>query len=124
MKFYQEWMACIHDETMAPAYFPAAVPGNVQKDFARHMGWLEDLQFATNIKQLEPYRNCWWKYETTLQFTPNPGERVYFVAEGIDYEFDILLDGEPLWHQEGMYTPVELDVTEKAKPGSVLAVVL
>ena len=124
MKFYQDWMACIHDETMAPEYFPAVVPGNVQKDFARYMGWLADLQFATNIKKLEPYRNCYWKYETTLEYTANPGERVYFVAEGIDYEFDILLDGEKLWHQEGMYTPVELDVTEKARPGSVLAVIL
>lgn len=49
-------------------------------------------------------------------------QRVFFVAEGIDYKFDILLDGVLLHSQEGMYTSVELDLTDKARIGSVLEV--
>lgn len=122
MRFYQNWSACIvgNEEDK----FRASVPGNVQMDFAQHMGWLQDLQFSNNIRKLEPYKNCEWKYETTLNFKAAKDEKVFFVAEGIDYEFEIYLDGNKIWHQEGMYAPVELDITDSAKQDSLLTVVI
>ena len=122
MRFYQNWLACINDGKEEK--FHANVPGNVQMDFAEYKGWLCDLQFADNIRKLEPYEKCEWKYETVLDFEAENDEKVFFVAEAIDYEFDILLDGEKIWHQEGMYTPVELDVTDSAKKGSLLEVII
>jgi len=125
MKYKQNWTVFAHDGTGARTErFPAEVPGNVQRDLARHMGWLDSLQYADNVRKLEPYRNCFWTYETRLAFEAEENSSVFFVAEGIDYEFDILLDGSPVWHQEGMYTPVELDLTGKAQPGSLLSVVI
>ncbi|MCK4749629.1 MAG: hypothetical protein KAT15_21390, partial [Bacteroidales bacterium] len=40
-------------------------------------------------------------------------DRVYFVSRGIDYEFEISLNGEILLQQEGMFTPVRLDLTDQ-----------
>ena len=127
MKFYQNWTGCVCDKAgtaTTAEEFSARVPGNIQRDFAEYRGWLEDLQYSTNAKVLDEYRNSYWKYRTRLDYSAKPDERVFFVAEGIDYEFDILLDGEVIWHQEGMYTPVELDITEKASAGSTLEVLI
>ena len=122
MRFYQDWSAYIIGKEKDK--FSANVPGNVQMDFAAHLGWLDDLQFSNNIRKLEPYKNCEWKYETKLNFETESDEKVFFVAEGIDYEFEIYLDGNKIWHQEGMYTPVEIDITDNAKKGSLLEIVI
>ena len=125
MRFYQNWTGIVCDNVgKEMESFPAQVPSNIQRDFAKHKGMLDSLQYSTNASALDKYRNSYWKYRTQLDFCANPDEKVFFVAEGIDYEFDILLDGEKLWHQEGMYTPVELDITEKAGMGGTLEVVI
>ncbi|MBS3772144.1 MAG: hypothetical protein V5A47_13700 [Bacteroidales bacterium] len=33
---------------------------------------------------------------------------MFFVSRGIDYEFEIHLNGKKIHYQEGMFTPVEL----------------
>ena len=92
MKFYQSWQG-----------------------FLCHKDWLNTLQFSTNAKKFEAYTENFWKYETELDFEKESDEKIYFVAEGIDYEFDVLLNGKRLIHGEGMYTPVKINITKLAK---------
>ena len=116
MKFYQTWTAKGKDGFE----FPAHVPGNLQSDYAAARGW-GDIQYADTVYRFEEIEDWAWTYRTVLDFSAD-GDRVFFVAEGIDYECDILLDGKAIFSQEGMYTPVELDITDRARPGSVLEV--
>ncbi len=90
----------------------ASVPGAVQLDVARaeRYGpyyiaenwkdylWMEDQEFV--------YRSQFPKPEMEV------GERLLFYSLGIDYEFTISLNGEELFKQEGMFTPVRLDLTD------------
>lgn len=48
---------------------------------------------------------------------------MFFVSAGIDYHFQIRVGDKVLLDQEGMFTPVALDVTDFA-PGTVLAIVV
>ena len=118
MIFKQTWQGKNCSEGV---YFPASVPGNIQADYARAHGFA-DLQFADNYKQFLPLEDDHWEYRTTLAYTKNEGERVFFVSRGIDYKYDILLDGDLLYSYEGIYRPVELDLTDKLKSESVLTV--
>ncbi len=116
MKFNQSWQGFLCDKDgVCLEKFNATVPGNIQMDYARHKDWLNTLQFSTNAKKFEQYTENFWKYETELDFEKKADEEIYFVAEGIDYEFDVLLNGKRLIHGEGMYTPVEINITKLAK---------
>ncbi len=100
----------------------ATVPGAVQLDIARAEKyrnyyyaenwkdylWMEDREFT--------YRSRFEKPEM------GPGERLYFISLGIDYEFDIILNGQKLLHQEGMFTPVRLDLTDYLEQRNTLQV--
>lgn len=121
-KFYQKWEAGILDSGICNEYFPAEVPGNVQRDYAKHIGILENLHFGTTAKALEAVEDCTWLYRAFLEYDEKTGNRVFFVAEGIDYIFDILIDGKVIKSQEGMYTKTEIDITDIAHNGSLLEV--
>lgn len=125
MRYQQNWQAGRYDPTGQTAYplFAAEVPGNVQFDYAKSLGLtLDDLQYSNTAQQLEETEKYYWEYRTTLTYEDGPS--VWFVAEGIDYKFDILLNGVKLHSQEGMYTKVELDLTGKAKNGDLLQVII
>ena len=124
MKFEQKWLAGIRENGVCKEYFPATVPGNVQRDYAAHIGILDDIMMSDNVTKLEETEGYTWEYFTTLQFETDSDKKVFFVAEGIDYIFDILLDDEIIHSQEGMYTKVELDITDKAQNGSELKIVI
>jgi beta-mannosidase len=105
-------------------WIPAVVPGAVQLDIARAEKyglwyyaenwkdylWMEDRSFT--------YRASFKKPDT------KPGERVLFVSEGIDYAFNIFFNGENLLNQEGMFTAVRLDLTDKLKPVNEIRIVI
>ena len=61
-------------------------------------------------------------YETRLEYCARPDEETWFVTEGIDYRFCILLDGEPIAAQEGMFTPVKIDLTGRVHSGALLRI--
>ena len=100
--------------------FTAAVPGNIQYDFAvaKNFG---DIQFSDNYKKLIPYENDAWEYVTALNFEINEGEKLFLVSDGIAYKYDIFLCGEKLYSYEGMFKPVELEITG-AKRGDELKI--
>lgn len=125
MRFYQTWKAATRgpEEDAFGAFFPAQVPGNVQRDYAMSHG-MENFAFADGCKAFEKLEDNTWLYRTELDFTRSDDEQVWLVAEGIDYAFEILLNGEVIHRQEGMYTPVQLDITRSAKPSDVLEVLI
>ncbi len=100
----------------------ALVPGSVQLDVARAEGygtyyfadnwkdylWMEDQEFV--------YRTRFTKPELEV------GQRLIFNSLGIDYEFEISLNGEILVHQEGMFTPVRIDLTDQLEDQNELQV--
>ncbi len=107
MKYYLPFTGFTPDADYAP--FPASVPGNIQRDFLdANPGFLSDINYGMEhrkMRVLEPYT---WVYAATLAFDKKPGEKLWFVTEGIDYIWDLALDGEIFYSHEGMFTRVEL----------------
>ncbi|MFS0726771.1 glycoside hydrolase family 2 protein [Paenibacillus sp. 1P07SE] len=103
----------------------AEVPGAVQLDWARAEGWGPHT-YADNWKQYGWMEDKYWWYRAAVQ--PEQvveAGRLAFVSLGIDYAFRIVLDGKELWRQEGMFTPVQLDLTGKVgQAGSELLVII
>ena len=102
--------------------FPASVPGNIQADYAAAHGW-GDLHYADNCQRYLEIEDAAWLYETSFYWEKKNEERLFFVTEGIDYEYDILLNGRALCHHEGLYSPVEIDLTADAADGENLLAV-
>lgn len=123
MRYYQTYTVRTPDD--GGAEIPASVPGNVQLDYiTAHPEFCGDINYGMEHRKmvaLEPYS---WVYRTVLRYTKSPDERVFFVTEGIDYIWDVVLDGRTIYSHEGMFSRVELDITDMVRPGSVLEVVI
>lgn len=111
MKWEQKWegRSCTHNPSV---WFAASVPGNIQEDYGKANGFA-DWQYSDHYKQYLPLEDDDWEYRTVLTYRQKAGERVFFVSRGIDYRYDIALNGEVLYSYEGMYRPVELDLTDR-----------
>ena len=127
MKRYElEWsVGCSEDPSKAPERFvPARVPGAAQLDWARAEGWPSYWQ------DNHPERYAWmegvyWIYESRLRLPRlEEGERVFFVCGGVDYRFLVRVGDRTLHGQEGMFRPVEIDLTDLAQDGELLQVVV
>lgn len=116
------WSNC---EGVAPnKWVPATVPGAVQLDWARAEGW-GDHFYGDNWRQYGWMEDKFWTYRTRLKKPAmQNGEKLYLVSQGIDYSFRIRLDDVELWRQEGMFTPVELDLTDQIQVDSELIIEL
>ncbi len=114
MIFNQIWQGYRIRDGVAGEPFAACVPGTIQKDYAvaHNFG---DVHFADNCEKFSELENDFWEYRTTLNYSVNEGERVFFVSNGIDYIYDVFLNGELLLSDEGMFHKIELDLTEKLK---------
>jgi len=109
-------------ETETIKWIPATVPGAVQLDIAKaeHYGlwyyagnwkdylWMEDRSFTYRTSFKKPDKKS--------------GEHVFFVSEGIDYAFEISMNGDKLLRQEGMFTPVKIDITNYLKPENEISI--
>jgi beta-mannosidase len=113
------------DPKTSPEKFVAAtVPGAVQLDWARVNGW-PDHNFGDNFLQYGWMEDVYWLYRSVLAFeVPPVGHRVYFICKGVDYQFQVRLGGRVLHEQEGMFTPVEIDLTDLAKSGDTIEVLV
>ncbi len=111
-------------ESEPAEWVPAIVPGAVQLDWARAHGW-PDWWVAENFRAYDGLEDRFWTYETQLDLpTLAAGERLFFVCGGVDYAFDLTLNGKILHQQEGMFTPVDLELPSSARTGDVLRVVV
>ncbi|HEY5376161.1 MAG TPA: hypothetical protein VIK01_20915 [Polyangiaceae bacterium] len=103
---------------------PARVPGAVQLDWGRAKGY-PDYWVADQFKAYQGLEEFFWLYRARLELPElSSDERVFFVCGGVDYHFRVLLEGAVLHEQEGMFTPFELDLTDRAKSGDVLEVLI
>lgn len=111
MKYELEWMGSRVGEDL---WFPARVPGNIQHDYGCFKGFA-DIHYGENVAVYEQFEDDTWLYQTRFCVQPRDGERLYFVSDGIDYRFEVWLDGERLLEHEGMFSRIEVDLTEKLK---------
>ena len=111
MKFYQNWIGYANEDK---AEFAAKVPGNIQSDYWKSKTD-EDIYYADNTVRLEKTEGWTWYYLCKPEYKLDEGERVFFVSKGIDYKYDIILNGETVFSGEGMFSDIELDLTEKLK---------
>ena len=72
--------------------FPATVPGNIQADYAAAKGF-RNVMFADGCRQFERLENDAWEYRARLSYNAEEDERVWFVGLGIDYRYDVCLNG-------------------------------
>jgi len=101
---------------------PSVVPGAVQLDYAKAKGY-GAYTYGDNWKDYEWMEDVYWVYETELPACDEKaGNELYFVSKGIDYEFEIILNGEVIYEQEGMFAPFELKITEKLSYGGDLKI--
>ncbi|MDX6765524.1 MAG: hypothetical protein SFU85_01915 [Candidatus Methylacidiphilales bacterium] len=103
---------------------PATVPGSVQLDWGRSKNWPEYWR-EDHFLKYAGLENFFWTYSARLELpTARPDHHLFFVCGGIDYRFQIWLNDQILLEQEGMFTPVRLDLTEQARTGDELLIVL
>ncbi|MBQ9070756.1 MAG: hypothetical protein IJY23_05360 [Clostridia bacterium] len=101
----------------------ATVPGAAGLDYARERNY-PPYYFGENYKNFAWCEDEYFIYETNLNFTLSESERAYLVFEGVDYEFDVRIDGKVILHKEGMFTPTKIDVTAYNVNNSLLEVVI
>lgn len=95
-------------------WFPASVPGNIQHDYAEYHKW-GDVNYADNCKRYKELEDSTWYYRA--EFEVPKKENVFFVSGGIDYIYDIILNGDVIFSHEGMFTSVDLDISSKLTDG-------
>lgn len=119
MKYFANWKAACLGGEHKEEYFPATVPGNVQKDYAEHFG-LGDVNYSDNYLKFGELEDFYFKYQTRVNKADmqETAERIFFVTEGIEYEYEILVDGVKKLYHEGMYTKTEVELTETLEDGA------
>ena len=121
MIFHQTWKGIrIHDGKESKS-FPVEVPGNIQYDYGVANGF-SDPYIGNGCLQYEPLENNEWEYRAKLDYKKADGETVWFVSHGIDYKYQISLNGELIYENEGMFAPVELDLTKKLTGDDLLTI--
>ncbi len=113
------------DSSTRPQEFvPAQVPGAVQLDWARAHDW-PDHNYADNFRAYEWMEDRFWVYQTELSPPQiENDEQLFFVCKGIDYQYQVRLNGEVLYAHEGMFKPFEIDLTGRAQNGDTLEIVV
>jgi beta-mannosidase len=103
---------------------PATVPGAVQLDWAKSQGWEEHV-YGDNWKQYLRMEDAYWHYSAKIEADDIGGGQLWFVSKGIDYRFIVRLSGKTLHEQEGMFRPVEINLSAAGvKRGDVLEVII
>ncbi len=104
-------------------FVPATVPGAVQLDWARAHGWPQ-TEYDPDLSKYAWMEDAFWLYRAALEWVPPADQRLFFVCRGVDYRCEVRLDGRALYAQEGMFTPIELDITDLARIGAMLEVLV
>jgi beta-mannosidase len=108
---------------IAPSkWVPSKVPGAVQLDIARAEKYAS-LYYAEHWKDYLWMEDMYFTYRTTFKKPEmDKNSRLYFRSLGIDYEFEIYFNDEKIFYQEGMFTPVTLDLTGRLNENNILLV--
>lgn len=124
-RFSLNWQVSRSDGFNTPeeAWIPAQVPGAVQLDWAKAHN-LPDYWIGNNISHWQKLDESPWTYRTRLEGIPSidADKRLFLVLEGVDYQCEVRIDEQQLHSQEGLETPIHLDVTDYAREGAVVTV--
>lgn len=121
MKFNQKWTGACVKGGVCGEYFTATVPGNIQLDYARAHDF-PDVNWDETPEMFREFEDCGWTYKTEIEYAAGSDERVFFVTEGIEYEYDVILNSKKLLHHEGMFSKAEIDITDELKNGNTLEI--
>ena len=102
---------------------PAHVPGAVQLDYAEALGYAP-YYYGLNFRQFDWMENEYFVYESELCVTCGPMECARLYLSGLDYRYEIRIDGETVKSGAGIFTPVVLDVTRFSGRRVPLSVIL
>jgi len=103
-------------------WYPASVPGAVQIELDKALKF-GTWYYAENWKDYLWMEDQFFTYRTSFKKpSVSENQNCFFVSKGIDYEFEIWLNGEKLFYQEGMFTTVKLDLSSKLKDKNELLV--
>lgn len=119
------YVGYMHSEAALPEKrVPATVPGAVQLDWAKAEGW-GDYSFSDNYKSYLWMEDVYWSYSAKVELPDyNENDHLIFVCKGIDYRFKVKLDGTEIHAQEGMFTPFEIDLTDRIHSGIELEILI
>jgi beta-mannosidase len=105
-------------------WVPAAVPGAVQLDWARAEGW-PPYWHGNNCASFLWMEDVFWTYRAQVSGAVyGNDERLFLVCGGVDYRFVVIWNRQVVHEQEGMFTPFEIDLTDRARKGGLLEICL
>jgi beta-mannosidase len=125
-KTYLTWKVGFNKEgnALPNEWYASTVPGAVQLDVAKAKKYAP-YYYANNFKDYSWMEDQYWTYQTKFKAPPvKEGERIFFISKGIDYKFKILLNGSQIFSQEGMFTPVSIDLTDQLKGDNELLITI
>jgi beta-glucuronidase len=61
------------------------------------------------------YEGTVW-YKRSFDYAKSPDKRLFVHFGAANYQADVFLNGEPLGHHEGGFTPFDFEITDKVKP--------
>ncbi len=120
------WEVGYHEnkDTKPEEWYTSTVPGAVQLDYANAKNW-GSYWYANNWQKYDWMEDVFWTYRTHFGKPElSKDQCLLFMSNGIDYEFDIYLNSEHLHYQEGMFTPVKIDLTDHLKDNNELKVTI
>lgn len=109
--------------TRPDEYFPASVPGAVQKDYAAFKRY-KPFYVGTEFKKLSFCEDKYWHYVTELDFTTESTECAFLHFAGVDYSCAVYINGTKIYRHEGMFSPFDIDVTRFSGQKAELRVVI
>jgi len=122
-----DWHTGYHKtETEQPAkWCLSTVPGAVQLDVMIAENYKQPWWYADNVTQFDWMEDVWFTYKTNFKKPAlQKGENLFFFSKGIDYHFKIYLNQKLLLEQEGMFTYVNIDLTNDLQDNNELKIVL
>jgi beta-mannosidase len=117
--------ASAHDTTpvladpRSPEWIAARVPGNIQADLeaARLIG---PLWYGAGDPRLPDVATKHWWYRKNFALPPNfRGRRLTLTFDGVDFAYEVWLNGKSLGKRKGQFVRSEFDVSDLLKVGGV-----
>ena len=121
------WQIGYHKEeaNQPDKWFKAQVPGAVQLDVMRGEEYAQPWWYGDNFHQFDWMEPYYFTYKAHFKKPSlKKDERLFFFSKGIDYQFKIYLNNQKIWEQEGMFTYVDLDLTNYLERENELKIVV
>jgi beta-mannosidase len=93
-------------------------------DWGNAEAWPDYWQ-ANQVERFGWMESVYWIYRTRIDARDlAKGERLFLVCEGVDYQFLVKLNGVVEYAQEGMFTPFEIELTNRLENEALVEVII